>query len=202
MLTALVSRDGGLPHHPGIVPDNRDAILVAIAAEDADIILTSGGSSVGQEDYIPTILAEHGELAVHGVAMRPAAPIGMGTFQGRLVVLLPGNPVACLWGYDLLAGRAIRRLAGRPLGWPYRRTLGRLARDLKSPVGRLDYVRVAHDGSVVKPVASSGASVLTSTTRADGFVVIPSDVAGYAAGDEVEVHWYDLAHGSSRFPLF
>ena len=190
MMTSLVERDGGLPDHPGIVPDDRDAILAALQ-DDADIILTSGGSSVGQEDHVPTLLAEYGELAVHGVAMRPAGPIGMGTLNGRLVILLPGNPVACLWGYDLFAGRAIRRLGGRNANWPYRKTTAVLSRDLKSPVGRLDYVRVHLSEGKVEPVSSSGASVLSSTTLADGFVVVPTEVAGFDLGTKVEVFLYD-----------
>ncbi len=190
MLTALVERDGGLPNHPGIVPDDRDAILAALE-EDADIILTSGGSSVGQEDHVPTLLAEHGELAVHGVAMRPAGPIGMGTLHGRLVMLLPGNPVACLWGYDLFAGRAIRRLGGRKADWPYRKITALLGREIISPVGRLDYVRVRVAEGRVEPVAQSGASVLSSTTRSEGFLIVPSEVASFEAGDKVEVFQYD-----------
>ena len=190
MLSALVERDGGLPNHPGIVPDDPEAILAAIS-EDADVILTSGGSSVGQEDHVPTLLAQHGQLAVHGVAMRPAGPLGMGTFNGRLVVLLPGNPVACLWGYDLLAGRAIRRLGGQNTDWPYRRACGQLTREVVSSAGRLDYIRVTIDRDTVTPVTSSGASVLSSTTRADGFVVIPAEADGYSAGSEVEVFLYD-----------
>ena len=190
MLMALVERDGGLPQHPGIVPDDRDAILAALE-DDADILLTSGGSSVGQEDHVPTLLAEHGELAVHGVAMRPAGPIGMGTLNGRIVMLLPGNPVACLWGYDLLAGRAIRRLGGRNADWPYRKTTAVLGREIKSPVGRLDYVRVHLKEGKVEPVSSSGASVLSSTTHADGFVVVPTEVAGFDEGARVTVYLYD-----------
>ncbi len=190
MLETLVARDGGVPHHPGIVPDDRDAIRAAIE-DDADLVITSGGSSVGQEDHVPTLLAEHGELAIHGVAMRPAAPIGIGTLKGRLVVLLPGNPVACLWGYDLIAGRAIRSLGGRTKDWPYRKTTKTLTREIKSPVGRLDYVRVTIDGDQFEPVKSSGASVLSSTTRADGFVVVPTESEGHAPGARLSVFLYD-----------
>ncbi len=190
MLMALADRDGALAHHPGIVPDNRRTILDALN-EEADVILTSGGSSVGQEDHVPTLLAEHGELAVHGVAMRPAGPIGMGTLEGRLVILLPGNPVACLWGYDLLAGRAIRSLGGRGVDWPYRKLEGTLSQKIASPVGRLDYVRIQIEQGDVTPVSSSGASVLSSTTRADGFLVVPAETAGLAAGATVDVFLYD-----------
>lgn len=190
MLQALVERDGGVPHHPGIVADDRDAILAAME-DEADVVLTSGGSSVGQEDHVPTLLAEHGELAIHGVSMRPAAPIGIGKLKNRLVVLLPGNPVACLWGYDLIAGRAIRSLGGRTKDWPYRLTQKKLKREIKSPVGRLDYVRVSVDGEQFEPVKSSGASVLSSTTRADGFIVVPTESSGLDAGTNAEVFLFD-----------
>src|SRR5207244_876413 len=94
MLNALVTRDGGEPITGAILPDDRDVILAALN-EEADVVLVAGGSSVGQEDHVPTLLAEHGELAIHGIAMRPSSPAGMGRLNGRLVFLLPGNPVSC-----------------------------------------------------------------------------------------------------------
>jgi len=190
MLAALVERDSGVANHPGIVPDDRVAILAALR-EDVDVVLVSGGSSVGQEDHVPTLLAEHGELSIHGISMRPAGPLGMGRLEHRLVFLLPGNPVACLWGYDLFAGRAIRQLGGRPLDWPYRKVRAEVTCDMVSPERRLDYVRVVLRDGKVEPVSMSGASVLSSTTRADGFVVIPSESPGHKAGTEVDVFLYD-----------
>lgn len=190
MLAGLVQRDGGLAINPGIVPDDPAAILAAMN-DDADVILVSGGSSVGQEDHAPTLLARHGELAIHGLAMRPSSPAGMGTLDGRLVFLLPGNPVSCLCAYDFFAGRAIRRLGGRAADWPYRSVRTVLTRKLVSTVGRVDYARVRLVDEGVEPLAISGASVLSSTTRADGFVVIPGDSEGFPAGEEVQVWLYD-----------
>jgi molybdopterin molybdotransferase len=190
MLSALAARDGGAPRYPEIVPDQPDAILEALF-DDVDIVLVSGGSSVGQEDHLPTLLAEHGELAIHGIAMRPSSPAGMGRLGDRLVFLLPGNPVSCLCAYDFFAGRAVRGLAGRNVDWPYRRVKDRLARKLVSMVGRVDYARVKQTDSGIEPLAISGASMLSSTTRADGFVVIPADSEGYAGGSEVDVYLYD-----------
>ncbi len=190
MLEALVARDGGLPIHPGIVPDEPGEILEALRS-DADVVLVSGGSSVGQEDLAPSLVAEHGELAVHGIAMRPSSPTGIGVLDGRLVVLLPGNPVSCLCAYDFFAGRAIRAMGGRSADWPYRRLPLRLKRKASSAIGRFDYLRVRIDGGQVEPLAIGGASVLSSTTRADGFVLIPEDSEGYPAGAEVEVFLYD-----------
>jgi molybdopterin molybdotransferase len=190
MLTALVERDGGTVTSAQIVPDNPENILAALR-QPADVVLVSGGSSVGQEDFAPSLLARYGELAIHGIAMRPSSPSGMGRFEGRLVFLLPGNPVSCLCAYDFFAGRAIRLLGGRNAQWPYRSTRLPLARKLVSMIGRVDYARVCIAEGKVEPLAIGGASVLSSTTRADGFVVIPEDSEGYPPGTPVEVFLYD-----------
>jgi molybdopterin molybdotransferase len=103
---------------------------------------------------------------------------------------LPGNPVSCLCAYDFFAGPAVRRLGGRELGSPYRTCKLPLARKIVSAVGRVDYVRVQIRDGLVDPLATSGASILSSTTRADGFVLVPRDSEGAAAGQEVEVFLY------------
>jgi len=192
MLEALVRRDGGRPQVPPIVPDQREAVRAAILGADSDVLLISGGSSVGQEDHAPRVLAEVGELTIHGVALRPASPAGIG-FLGasRPVFLLPGNPVSCLCAYDLFAGQAIRRLGGRSMDLPYRTGCLPLASKLVSAVGRVDYVRVSVQDGRVTPLATSGASILSSTTRADGFVLVPRDSEGHAPGDVVRVYFYD-----------
>ena len=194
MLKALVERDGGIPDLGAgtanyVVADEPSAILAAMQA-DSDAVLVSGGSSVGQEDHAPLLLAEHGELAIHGIAMRPSSPTGMGKLGDRLVLLLPGNPVSCLCAYDFFAGRAIRLLGGRPAEWPYRRQRLPLLRKLVSQVGRVDYARVRIVDGQAEPVAISGASILSSTTTADGFVVVQADSEGYPAGTEVDVWRY------------
>jgi molybdopterin molybdotransferase len=196
MLAALAERDGAIVDFPGLIRDDGDAILAALNAE-ADIVIVSGGSSVGIEDLAPMLLAKHGELAVHGIAMRPSSPTGIGTLGSRLVFLLPGNPVSALCAYDFFAGRAIRALGGRSKDWPYRAVRGTLTRKISSPIGRVDYARVKVSppttlgaGVGVEPLSVAGASVLSSTTRADGFVIIEQDSEGYAAGSDVEVWLY------------
>ncbi len=189
MASTIRTPDGGLPVSSGIVPDDPEAIRAALLA-DADVVLVSGGSSVGSEDHAPVLLARDGELAIHGIAMRPSSPTGMGTLDGRLVFLLPGNPVSCLCAYDFFAGRAIRVLGGRAADWPYATSRATLVRKLVSTVGRVDYARVKKSANGIEPLAIGGASVLSSTTRADGFVVVPEDSEGFAAGAEVDVWWY------------
>jgi molybdopterin molybdotransferase len=191
MLEALVRRDGGIAVHGGIVPDRREAVAAALFESGGDVVLVSGGSSVGAEDHAPTLVAERGELLVHGLAMRPSSPAGFGRIGSSLVFLLPGNPVSCLCAYDFFAGPAIRLLGGRSGDWPYRRVRVRLARKLVSDVGRVDYARVRVTGDGAEPIATSGASILSSTTRADGFILVPRDSEGYAVGDEATVYLYD-----------
>jgi molybdopterin molybdotransferase len=191
MLAALVRRDGGEPHTGPLLPDRPDVLREALRGSSADVLLVSGGSSVGQEDHAPALLAELGELAVHGVALRPASPAGVGFLQGRPVFLLPGNPVSCLCAYDLFAGRAIRRLGGRQAELPYRSLELPLAAKIASAVGRMDYVRVRIRDNHAEPLALSGASLLSTTTVADGFVLVPRDSEGYPAGEVVKVYRYD-----------
>jgi molybdopterin molybdotransferase len=189
MLAALAERDGGQVFFPGLVRDDPNAILEALQT-DVDVVIVSGGSSVGIEDVAPTLLAQHGDLAVHGIAMRPSSPTGMGVLGHRLVLLLPGNPVSSLCAYDFFAGRAIRAMGGLSREWPYRKSTGRLNRKLSSPIGRLDYARVRFQDGIVEPLAIAGASLLSSTTRADGFVIIGDDSEGFAAGADVDVWLY------------
>ena len=196
MLAALAGRDGGVVDFPGLVRDDGDLIRAALHA-DADIIIVSGGSSVGIEDLAPTLVAQDGTLAVHGIAMRPSSPTGMGTIERRLIFLLPGNPVSALCAYDFFAGRAIRAVGGRSKEWPYRLVRARLTRKISSPIGRLDYARVRVDPSTTlgastraEPLSVTGASVLSSTTRADGFVIVGDDSEGFAAGADVDVWLY------------
>ena len=170
--------------------DDADAILAALHA-DADVVIVSGGSSVGIEDLAPTLVAAHGELAVHGIAMRPSSPTGLGRIGQRLVFLLPGNPVSALCAYDFFAGRAIRALGGRPkdVAVPLGARHARAQDQLADRPPRLRARPRSTDGRV-EPLSVAGASVLSSTTRADGFVIVGDDSEGFAAGADVDVWLY------------
>ena len=191
MLDALVRRDGGRVLTPIRVADQYEAVRDAIRACPADVILISGGSSVGEEDHAPRAVAESGELLVHGVALRPASPTGVGIVGGKFVFLLPGNPVSCLCAYDLFAGPVVRTLGGRNWEMPYRAVELRVGAKVVSAVGRVDYVRVAVAGGVAEPLAVSGASILSTAVFADGFALIDQDSEGVPPGGVVVVHLYD-----------
>jgi molybdopterin molybdotransferase len=195
MLCALLERDGAevLPFE--ILPDLPERIRAALEQAGADVALVSGGSSVGQEDHAPRLLADLGSLDFHGVSMRPSSPAGGGRIGEKLVFLLPGNPVSCLCAYEFFAGPSVRALGGLPRRWPHRRIRRPLARKISSQVGRTDYVRVALEDDRVVPIATSGASILSSTVRADGAVIVPRALEGMPDGAEVEVLLYDEDFG-------
>ncbi len=190
ILMALVARDHAVLESAQRVEDSDDAIRTALTKGDVDAVLVGGGSSVGAEDFAPQIVAEEGVLPIHGVAMRPSSPSGMGQVGNKLVFLLPGNPVSCLCAYDFFAGRCIRQLGGRSSDWPYRKTTATLTRKISSVIGRLDYCRVLLEDDRCEPIAISGASILSSTTRADGFVIVPPGSEGYASDSDVVVYQY------------
>ncbi len=191
MLRSLLARDGASVLPFEILPDDPGRIRDAMGDAAADVVLVSGGSSVGQEDHAPRLLGELGSLDFHGISMRPSSPTGMGRIGSTFVFLLPGNPVSCLAAYEFFAGPTIRQLGGRSRDWPHRRTVLPLARKIASAIGRTDYVRVAIEGRHAIPLATSGASILSSTVRAAGAVIVPRGHEGMAEGQEVEILLYD-----------
>ena len=191
LLEGLVAQTGGVARWLGTLRDDREALRAALEAFDGDVLLTTGATSVGKEDYLPGLLAELGELLVHGVNIRPASPLALGRLGEALAVLLPGNPVAAMVGFDVFVRPALQlQLGQREERWN-RRVRGRLRRKLASSLNRTDFVRVQLVGEgEVEPLRSGGAGVLTSVTRADGFVIVPRDEEGFEAGTEVEVYLY------------
>ena len=122
--------------------------------------------------------------------MRPASPAGIGFLDKTAVFLLPGNPVSALCAYDFFAGRAIRRRAGLHPDFPHVRVRMPLARKISSVLGRTDYARVRIEEGKVVPIAIRGASILSSTTRAHGFVIVPKDREGLGEGADADVYLY------------
>lgn len=191
VLCGLIARDGGRTLPFEILPDEPERIRETMADPGADVVLVSGGSSVGQEDHAPRLLSELGELVFHGISMRPSSPAGIGRLGERFVFLLPGNPVSCLAAYEFFAGPTIRALGGRARDWPHRRIERPLGRKIVSEIGRTDYVRVALEEGRAIPLATAGASILSSTVRAAGAVIVPRELEGLPEGAMVEIRLYD-----------
>ena len=191
MLHSLVKRDGGNLLGIRHLPDDREPLRQAMLDSTAEVVIVTGGTSVGLEDHGPTLLSELGELLVHGIPMRPAAPMGFGLMGERKVFLLPGNPVSCFCAYDCFGARALRLLGGRNPDWPYASQAVRLKTKISSQVGRIEYVRLRLDNNGAEVLASGGASILSSTTQADAFFLTEEGSEGVAAGETISVWRYD-----------
>jgi molybdopterin molybdotransferase len=205
MLAALVARDGGVVVERRLMTGGAEgagaALRDALVAPGADVVLVAGGTGAGANDRAAAALAEAGELAVHGVALRPGESAGAGRAAGIPVFLLPGTPPACLWAYELIAGRAIRRLAGRAPELPFPVRTMRTARKIVSEIGMVDVcpVRCTGEGEV-EPVAPFAEAGLVSAAQADGFVLVPEASEGYRQGATVPVHLYTGHRTRSSWP--
>jgi molybdopterin molybdotransferase len=169
-----------------IVPDDPEMIRKAIESNlDFDMIILIGGTSVGEKDYVPKVLAELGQLLVHGVRIQPGKPTAFGRVQDRPVVCLPGYPVAALADLYMFVRSALKKLAHLNDAVP--KITVKLARKIASKPGYLGIVRVKIEGEMAMPIMTSGAGILSSVARADGFVIVPEELEGIEAGEMVEV---------------
>jgi len=191
MLAALARRDGAGVVDQRWLPDDPAAILKAMAEPGADVVVVTGGSGPGDRDFPPRLLAEHGELACHGLALQPAASTGVGLLNGIPVWLLPGNPVSCLCAYELLVGRMLRAMGGLPAALPQRRRWWPLGEDLRSRLRVLAYWRVRVRDGRVWPVTAGAASRYGSVVHSDGFVLVAPSRTVRRAGERVGVYLYD-----------
>jgi len=191
-VTQYVRRWGGKPTYRDVVTDDEDALRAAIERDlDHDLVVTTGGSSVGERDLLPAVVDEMGEVFVHGVALKPGHPVAFGVVEGTPILMLPGYPVATIVNAVQLLRPALKRLAHLPMSDPPT-TEARLDRKIASEVGTRSFVRVrlddGDDGETTAiPTRASGAGVLSSVALADGWVVVPESVEGYDAGDTVAV---------------
>ncbi|PGH53040.1 molybdopterin biosynthesis protein [Azospirillum palustre] len=192
MLAALVGRDGGGVEAAEVVPADLDALAEAFARPGADLILSAGRTGPGPDDVAAPALARAGSIGLHGIAMRPGGSAGLGVVGAVPILLLPGEPMAALAAYELLAGRAVRRAAGLPADLPHATVRAVTARKLVSEIGCLDLHRVRLDGDGrVEPVASPGWPGLAAAARADGFVLIGADSEGVPDGVPVTMYRFD-----------
>ena len=193
MLLALVARAGCIPVDLGVAPDDEVAITAAIqrGVAGCDAILTSGGVSVGDFDYVKTVLDRLGNMHWWQVAVRPGKPLAFGTVLGTPVFGLPGNPVSSLVSFELFARPALRQMTGhRDL---FRPELPAVADEplLRRPDGKLHLLRVVatHDAGGRLHVRSSGGQgshLLRAMAVANALALLP-DGEGVAEGGSVKV---------------
>jgi len=196
-LHGLLTRLGADIIDMGVVPDQPEVLeaTLAEAAQVADAIITTGGVSVGEADFVREILEKLGEVRFWKLNIKPGRPMAFGKVGNAWLFGLPGNPVAVMVSYTQFALDALLRLSGLdPL--PVRPLLTVAAGNaIRKQPGRREYLRgqiVAVDGQwQVKTIGNQGSGVLRSMSEANCFVVLAEDCAGVQAGDSVQVQLFD-----------
>ncbi|RRJ32188.1 molybdopterin molybdotransferase MoeA [Halocatena pleomorpha] len=186
-----VDRWGGTPIYRDIVVDEFEALRAAIERDlTADIVVTTGGTSVGERDLVPSVISERGTVIVHGVALSPGHPVALGVVDKTPVVMLPGYPVACIVTAVQFLRPLVKHVGHYPCE-PHPTTEARLAQKIHSEPGVRTYARVTIERSGEQPIATttyaSGAGVLSSVAFTDGWVVVPESREGIPEDELVTV---------------
>ncbi|MBI1758666.1 MAG: molybdopterin molybdotransferase MoeA [Actinobacteria bacterium] len=194
-MLAAAARDAGAEvYRAGIVPDDKRRLLDMLQAQlgRADILITSGGVSMGAFDVVKEALREFGTMEFVRVAMQPGMPQGFGTLGDRdtPVYCLPGNPVSSLVSFEVFVRPAIRMMLGKRR--LFRRTVAAvLSQGIESPAGRRQYRRgLLHrdeDGYSVAPVGGPGSHLLANLAQANCLIVVDEAVTEVPAGEPVTV---------------
>ncbi|NIM45642.1 MAG: molybdopterin molybdenumtransferase MoeA [Nitrososphaeria archaeon] len=196
MLSGLVEEYGGEPLEFDIVGDNIEDIekVLSRALVAVDIVVFTGGTSVGEMDLLPRLIGERGDIFVHGVSMRPGKPIVLARVEEKPVVCLPGYPVAAAVDFLFFVRPLMEALVGVKGRYLWRKILAKTSKRIPSRPGIRHYVRVKlirRDGMLyAHPVGIGGAGILSTLTEADGFVVVREEREGIEKGEEVEVQVY------------
>lgn len=201
---ASVVRAGGIPHLHSIVPDDKDMLAAAVleAVEESDFVVTSGGASNGDFDYIQQVVKEQGELFMDFVNMRPGKAQTFGLVKNTPVFGLSGNPAAAYCGFEMLVRPALRKMQGyatldRPRVW------ARLSRDMKKKDSRRIYLRSTlerlDDGSLqVRPAKSQSSGLFSPFQSGNCLAILPEGVPAskkVEAGTLVECLLLDVDEG-------
>ncbi len=188
MASLYVRKWGGNTKLFDIVTDDLDKIKEAVLeALEADMIIISGGTSVGRRDYVPSVIGSLGNLLVHGVGVSPGKPTALGIIEGKPVVCMPGYPVAGLVTLFFFARAAVRKLGNIPDEQDMT-VRAVLSEKIPGRIGFKTFARVKlNNNGEAAPLAIHGAGILSSVAKGDGFVIIPENVEGYDKGEEVEV---------------
>ena len=193
MLTAAAHEAGATAFRVGIVPDDPRALLSAIEDQliRADLVITTGGVSVGAYDVVKEVLSRLGTVSFDKVAMQPGMPQGRGTIgpDSTPILTFPGNPVSAYVSFEVFGRPVLRRMLGRGDRAPARGA-GRLPRALQLPEGRRQFARgvltVEEGRYVVRPLTGQSSHHVRSLGAANALIVVPEDVTEVAAGSPVD----------------
>jgi putative molybdopterin biosynthesis protein len=191
MLAATATEYGAHAVQKHIVKDSvallRQTILDALA--DSDMVVINAGSSAGREDFTANVIAELGEVIVHGVSIKPGKPVILGLIHGKPVIGIPGYPVSAALTFTLFVKPLVYAFLGLKAPGPDTIT-AKLSRQVASSLGQEEFIRVklgsVSDKLIATPV-TRGAGALMSLVRADGIIRVPTQSEGIAAGHSVTV---------------
>lgn len=196
-MLGMLERLGLAAHDLGIVRDERSSVKSALqqAAHAADVVISSGGASVGDTDFIRQTLEELGRVSFWKIAMKPGKPLAFGQIGNALFFGLPGNPVSVMATFYQFVQPALRRLSGESLAPPLLLRAQCTERLKKSP-GRTEFqrgrVEADKEGKLlVCSTGDQGSGILTSMSRANCFIVLPADCGAVEAGSLVDVQLFD-----------
>ena len=194
MISALIELYGGNAIRGETIQDDKEAIKKKLleAVEDSQIIIFTGGTSIGTKDYLPEIIEESGMILTHGIAQRPGAPVLIGFLSETLIFCLPGTPVAAYVSFLRIAGPAIRKMLGCLVFDPRIEIIATISKDVPvSALGFLHHLRVKieyiNNEYIAYPVKLKGSGVISSLTESNGIVEIPPHQEGLKMGDRVTV---------------
>jgi molybdopterin molybdotransferase len=205
IISGLVTELGAHPLNLGIARDNQDEIGIKISQglAKADMVITTGGTSVGAADLVPIVINKLGKpgVVVHEMALRPGMPTALAVLKGKPVFVLSGYPVAATIGFEVFARPVILKLLG--IEYEPRSLLkAKLTRRVSGVLGRRVYLRVnafkIDNDFLAEPVRTKGSGLLTTMTKANGYVIIPEDREGLEQGETVLVYLFAPIGGAQH----
>jgi molybdenum cofactor synthesis domain-containing protein len=197
MLVSAIKQLNCEPVDMGVAPDEFEEIHDRLkrAIELADLVLITAGTSVGPEDIVPNVVNSLGKpgMLVHGVAMRPSMPTGLGVVNGKPVISLPGYPASAYLAFLEFVPPLIDHMLETG-SLPKPTVKATLQRRVAGVLGSRTYVRVlvtdGSRGTFADPVRTSGAGILSSLVQANGFIIVPEHVEGYEENQAVDVQLF------------
>ena len=198
MLSAMCRELGAEPVDLGIAKDdiNEIAEKLGIGLQECDAVITTGGTSVGELDLVPDVVNNSGKpgVVVHGLALRPAMPTAVAAVDGKPVVILSGNPVAAVIGFEVFVRPLVCKMLGMSREEPRPTVNAVMTRKIAAALGRRTFVRVRvtqkNGKFLAEPVSARGSGAISTMTRGNGFVIVPENREGVTEGEIVMVRLF------------
>jgi molybdopterin molybdotransferase len=198
ILSALCNELGAETLDLGIAKDDARELMekIKVGLEKAEVVITTGGTSVGASDLVPEAVNKLGKpgIIIHGVAMRPAMPTALAMINGKPIIILSGNPVAAMIGFEVFARPLICRILGLASEEQRPVVKAKMTKKVNTALGRKTFVRVhvfQHEGEFhAEPVSTRGSGIISTMTRANGYIIVPENREGLEKGEQVLVQLF------------